>query len=136
MKRPLGVTVLGVLAGVSAIIATLTALRFTGILPFGPEEYRSFNLYYVLMYGLVAYIWFWIAAMLWRVDYRGWLYVVLLAVLHLTINFVIIVTGGEWVDVQTSMIISALVIIYAMLPGTRKAFEATKPPPMATYSDQ
>jgi hypothetical protein len=74
--------------------------------------------------------------MLWRVDYQGWLYVVLLAVLHLTVNFVIIVTGGEWADVQTSMIISGLVIIYAMLPGTRKAFEATKPPPMATYSDQ
>lgn len=136
MKRPFGVTVLGILAGVSAIIATLTALRFAGILPFGPEEYRSFNLYYVLMYGLVAYVWFWIATMLWRVDYQGWLYVVLLAVLHLTINFVIIVTGGEWADVQSSMIISALVIIYAMLPGTRKAFEATKPPPMATYSDQ
>lgn len=136
MKRPFGVTVLSVLAGVSAIVATLTALRFTGILPFGPEEYRSFNLYYVLMYGLVAYVWFWIATMLWRVDYQGWLYVVLLAVLHLTINFVIIVTGGEWADVQTSMIISALIIIYAMLPGTRKAFEATKPPPLATYSDQ
>lgn len=136
MNRPFGVTALAVLAGVSAIIATLTALRFTGILPVGPEEYRSFNLYYVLMYGLVAYVWFWIATMLWRVDYQGWLYVVLLAVLHLTINFVIIVTGGEWADVQTSMIISALVIIYAMLPGTRKAFEATKPPPMATYSDQ
>ena len=70
MKRPLGVTVLGVLAGVSAVIATLTALRFTGILPFGPEEYRSFNLYYVLMYSLVAYVWFWIAAMLWRVNYQ------------------------------------------------------------------
>ena len=136
MKRPFGVTVLGVLAWVSAIIATLTALRFTGILPIGPTEFRTLSTWHVLMYGLVAYVWFWIATMLWRVDYQGWLYVVLLAVLHLTINFVIIVTGGEWADVQTSMIISALVIIYAMLPGTRKAFEATKPPPMATYSDQ
>ena len=136
MNRPFGVTVLGIFAGISAIIATFTALRFTGILPLGPEEFRTFSTWHVLMYGLLAYVWFWIAVMLWRVDYQGWLYVVLLAVLHLTINFVIIVTGGEWADVQTSMIISALVIIYAMLPGTRKAFEATKPPPMATYSDQ
>jgi len=136
MNRPFGVTVLAVLAGVSAIIATITALRFTGILPFGPTEFRTFSTWHVLMYGLLAYVWFWIAVMLWRVDYQGWLYVTLISILHLVINFVIMVTGGEWADVQASMLISGLVVIYALLPGTRKAFAATKPPPMATYIDQ
>jgi hypothetical protein len=136
MNRPFGVTVLAVLAGVMAILATIIALRFTGILPLGPLGFRTFNLWYVLMYGLLAYIWFWVASMLWNVDYQGWIFVTFLSVLNLTINFVILVTGGEWADIQASMIINSLVLIYALLPGTKKAFEASKPPEIAAPTSE
>ena len=46
---------------------------------------------------------------------------------NLTINFVILITGGDWYDVQVSTILNGLILIYMMLPGTRRAFGADKP---------
>ena len=37
-------------------------------------------------------------------------------------NFVILVTGGDWYDVNVSVILNALILLYIMLPGTRRAF--------------
>jgi hypothetical protein len=37
-------------------------------------------------------------------------------------DFFILVTGGSWYDVNVSVIVSALVLIYIMLPGVREAF--------------
>lgn len=128
MKRPIGVTILAVAAGVMAVLAGIATLRFLGLFPFlGPLNIRVFNLWYALLYGLMTWVWVWVAQMLWRVDYQGWLFLAVITVFNLTINFVILVTGGDWYDVRVSTIINALILIYMMLPGTRRAFNADQP---------
>ena len=73
--RPIGVTLLAVVAGVSAVLAGVATLRFLGFLPFlGPVDGRIFSLWYALLYGLLTYVWVWVAQMLWRVEYEGWLF--------------------------------------------------------------
>jgi len=123
MKRPIGVTILAILAGLAAVMAGIATLRFLGFLPFlGPLNIRIFNLWYALMYGLLTYVWVWVTKMLWDVEEAAWLFLAVITVFNLTINFVILITGGEWLDVNASVIINSLILIYIMLPGVRKAF--------------
>ncbi len=121
MKRPLGVTILAIFAGIAAVLNAIIALRF--IFPFlGPVNLPTFSLWYALVYGLMAYIWFWVLQMLWNLEEAGWIFVAAISLINLVFNFVILVTGGEWVDVQTAVILNSLVLIYALLPGTKRAF--------------
>jgi hypothetical protein len=122
-SRPVGVTVLAILAGVLAVLSGIATLRFLGLFPFlGPLDIRIFNLWYALMYALLTWVWVWLAQMLWRVDPSAWVFLAVITVFNLTINFVILVTGGDWYDVNVSVILNALILIYIMLPGTRRAF--------------
>jgi hypothetical protein len=74
------------------------------------------------MYGLIAYIWAWVAQMLWQVDPQAWFFLAVISVFNLCLAFVVLVTGGSWYDINFSVIVSALVLIYIMLPGVREAF--------------
>jgi hypothetical protein len=122
MNRPIGVTILAILAIIAAVLAGIATLRFLGILPLGPAGFRAFNLWYALMYALLTYIWIWLAKMLLDVEEAAWLFLAVITVFNLTIDFIILVTGGEWLDVNVSVIVNALILIYIMLPGTRRAF--------------
>jgi hypothetical protein len=123
MDRPIGVTILAILAIVLAILNGIATLRFLGFFPFlGPLNIRIFNLWYALLYGLLTYVWAWVARMLWQVESQGWLFLVVIAIFNLCLDFVILITGGTWYDVNFSVIINAIILIYVMLPGVRKAF--------------
>jgi hypothetical protein len=123
MNRPIGVTVLAILAGILAVISGIATLRFLGLFPFlGPLDIRIFNLWYALMYALLTWVWVWLVQMLWRVDPSAWVFLAVITVFNLTIDFVILITGGDWYDVNVSVILNALILLYVMLPGTRRAF--------------
>ena len=70
----------------------------------------------------MTYIWAWVAKMLWEVNPQGWMFMAVIAIFNLCLDFVILVTGGSWLDVNFSIIINALILIYMMLPGVREAF--------------
>ena len=60
--------------------------------------------------------------MLWQVDRQAWMFLAVITIFNLCLDFVILVTGGSWYDVNFSVIINALILIYIMLPGVREAF--------------
>ena len=123
MNRPFGVTLLAVLAGIAAVLSGIVTLRFLGLFPFlGPLDVRTFNLWYALLYGLLTWVWIWVARMLWQVDAQAWIFLVVITIFNLTVNFVILITGGEWYDVNVSTLLNSLVLIYCMLPNVREAF--------------
>jgi hypothetical protein len=123
MDRPIGVTILAVLAVLAAVLNAIVMLRFLGFLPFlGPFDQRIFNLWYALLYGLLVWVWAWVAKMLWDLDRSAWTFLAIISVFTLCMDFFILVTGGSWYDVNVSVIVSALVLIYIMLPGVREAF--------------
>lgn len=124
MDRPIGVTILAVLAVFLAFINAIAMLRFLGFLPYLGTVIgiRVFNFWYALLYGLLAYVWAWVAHMLWQVDRQAWVFLAIISVFNLCLSFVVLITGGSWYDVNFTVIVNALILIYIMLPGVREAF--------------
>ena len=115
-------TLLAILAGVTAIIDTL---RYLGILPIA--EVWNLQFYEqmwlgALMSGLIAVIWFTVAAQLWKLDQRGWIFVVIVATLNLVLLGLSAIGGSTWQSVMPGVVMSAVVILLSLLTSTREAF--------------
>ena len=123
-RRPIGVTILAVLAGSVAVLAGLHFLQAVGVLPYvvGPVSIRDFNLWYTLMWGLTVWVWVWVVRMLWRVDPWGWLVLMVFAAFNLLFDFVALLGTTTVSDLSLSFLLNVVILIYALLPGTRDAF--------------
>jgi hypothetical protein len=123
-SRPFGVTVLAILAGIAAVLSGIHALQALGIFPFmlGPFSVHAFNFWSFLMWALMVWVWAWVAQMLWRVDKQAWLFLAVITVFNLILDFTVMLGSGEWSDVNVSFILNAIILIYVMLPGVKRAF--------------
>lgn len=125
-SRPIGVTVLALLAAVAAILAIFQTLQWLGIFKtdFLWWSVRVTNIWYALMWGLLAAIYVWLVRMLWNIDYQGWLFVVVLSTLNLILALASLIFDSSigFEDIAVTVAINALILIYGMLPGTREAF--------------
>lgn len=123
-KRPFGVSVLAVLAGLLAVLAVVHLLQSLGLLPFfiGPFAFRTFSLFSAIMWGLLVWVYIWLVQMLWNMDPQAWLFLAVITVFNLTLDFVLMLGSATWSDVSISFILNGLILIYVMLPGVRQAF--------------
>ncbi len=132
MKRPIGVTILAVLAGIAGVLALVKTLQFLGLFQFhlylGPFnfDFRTFNFWAALMWGLMAWVYFWLTNMLWNQDPSAWLFLAVITVFNLVMDFAIMIGQGEWADVNLNMVLNAIILIYVMLPGVKKSFGMQK----------
>ena len=124
-KRPFGVTVLAILAALAAVLAGVHALQAIGLFPYmlGPFTVHAFSFWSFLMWALMVWVWVWLVKMLWSVDKQAWLFLAVITVFNLILDFTVMLGAAEWSDVSASFIINAIILIYAMLPGVRSAFE-------------
>lgn len=126
-KRPFGVTLLALLAGLGAIIAIIHTLQMLHLFPiggpFGVFKFFTFDLFGALMWGILAAIYIWVMRMLWNLDQQGWLFVVVLATLNLVLAVVSIFGASSWQAMMPSILVNGLILIYGLLPGTKAAFE-------------
>ena len=109
----------------AGLLAALVALQWLGLFPWmGPgPDVRTFNLWYALMYGLLAYIYIWVFQMLWTLNESGWIFVAVITIFDLILGLITMVGGGFVPTVVTAkFVLDALILIYIMLPGTRRAF--------------
>ncbi|MFA9491107.1 MAG: hypothetical protein ACERK1_07745, partial [Anaerolineales bacterium] len=86
----------------------------------------AFNLFGALLWGLMAAIWVWVTRMLWNVEEEGWLFVVALSTLNIIFALFSMLGGTPWEAISTTLFINGLILIYGLLPGTKKAFEVEK----------
>jgi hypothetical protein len=125
-ERPIGVTILAILAGIAAVLAAIHALQFLGIIPFfiGPSGYKVhyFSFWYALMYGLLVWVYIWLMTMLWRVEPQAWIFLVVITMFYLILDFFTLIGASTWEDVAVSVIVNAIILLYCMLPGVRSAF--------------
>ena len=123
-RRPIGVTILAVLAGSVAVLTGLHLLQAVGVLPYvvGPVSIRDFNLWYTLMWGLTVWAWAWVVRLLWRVDPWGWLVLLVVAAFNLLFDFVALLGTTTVSDLSLSFLLNVGILLYALLPGTRDAF--------------
>ena len=126
--RPFVVTILAILAGIAAVFAGVHFLQALGILPYflGAFKFRDFNLWYALMWGLMVWVWVWLVRMLWSVDRQAWLFLAVIAVFNLILDTTALLFGGvgtSFSDYSVSFIFNGLILLYVMLPSTKRAFE-------------
>jgi hypothetical protein len=126
-KRPIGVTILAILAGIAAVVAIIHTLQMLHLLPFslGPFRFFTFDLLGAILWGILAAIWIWVITMLWRVDPQAWYFLVILSVLNLCLDFVSLIGGTSLSNLAVSMIVNAAVLIYCVIPSTKEAFDIT-----------
>ncbi len=126
-SRPFGVTVLAILSALAAILAGVHALQSLGILPFfiGRFNVHAFSFWSFLMWALMVWVWVWVTKMLWNVDKEAWLFLAVITVFNLILDFTLMLTADTtFSDVSLSFLVNGLILIYVMLPGVRRAFEA------------
>jgi len=138
-KRPIGITLLAIFAGIAAFFAVIHTLQLLHLLPipgpFGQVKFFTFDLFGALMWGLMAAIYIWVVKMLWSVDARGWLFLVILSILNLILIGISLFGSTTWQSVLPSILVNGLILIYCLLPGTKEAFipqEAAKATAPAT----
>jgi len=124
VKRPFGVYVLVVLSGIVALLCIGHTLQALGILPYflGSFSFRAFSFFDALMWALMVWIYLWLISMLLKMDPQAWLFLAVISIVNLTIDFVMMFGATSWSDIGIDFIVNALILIYIMLPGTRKAF--------------
>jgi hypothetical protein len=123
-NRPFVVTLLAIGAGILAVLAVVHLLQALGILPYviGRLQIRSFNFFYALMWALVVWVYIWLIQMLWRVEPQAWLFLMIVSIFNLILDFVVILGEASWSDVSVSLLLNGLILLYCVLPGTRRAF--------------
>jgi hypothetical protein len=123
--RTAAVTTLAVVAVIAGVLAIIDVLRYLGILPvvqaLGMTFYGQDWLGAILS-GVVAFIWFMVARQLWNLDVQGWLFVVIIAIFDLGFLALAILGGTPISSVMPHLLVNALALILAMLPGTKEAF--------------
>jgi hypothetical protein len=124
-KRPFGVTVLAILAGAVAVLSGIHALQSLGILPFvlGPFTVHAFSFWSFLMWALLVWVYVWLVQMLWNMDKSAWLFLAVITVFNLILDFTLMLGQGTWSDVSVHFLLNAIILIYVMLPGVKQAFE-------------
>lgn len=126
-KRPFGVTLLAVLAGLGALAAIIHTLQMLHLWPIslGPLDFKffTFDLFGALMWGILALIYIWVVRGLWNLDAQAWLFLVILAILNLILAGVSVIGGTGWQDMMWSIVINVVILVYCLLPGTKQAFE-------------
>ena len=126
--RPIGVTILAILAAVVAILNIIHTLQMLHLFPIqspialGPSVFFSFSLIGAIMYGILALIWIWLTKGLWALDEQSWLFVVVLSILDLIILFVNLLGGATFADIWLPVALLVIILIYCMTPGVQKAF--------------
>jgi len=123
-NRPLGITILAVLAAIAGILALMHMLQALALLPYfvGPFIVIDFSLWAAIMWALSAWVWLWLTQMLWRMEPQAWLFLVIVTIFNLVLDFTFLVGRAEWTDVSLSLIVNALILLYCMLPNVRRSF--------------
>jgi hypothetical protein len=123
-ERPIGVTILAILALFGFVNASIYTLQMLHLLPtyLGPVAVWQFSLIGAILWGFLALIWLGVFGALMVVHPQGWLFMVLIAGFDLIYGIICVLGGSSWEAMAPMIIICALVLIYCMLPGTKQAF--------------
>jgi hypothetical protein len=123
-SRPIGITILAILAFIAGIVNIYHALQYLGLFPqvLGPVRFFGVDILAALMYGVLALIWLWVGRMLWQVNPQGWMFMTILAIINIVFAFLTILGQSTFAAQLPAIIINGLVLLYAYSSGVKKAF--------------
>jgi len=122
--RPIGITVIAILAGLATIIAAIHTLQYLHLLPFflGNMAFFGFHIWGALLWGLMTIIYAWVVTQLWSVNPQGWMFLVLLSALNIGLDLLSIFGQSTISSVAPSIVVNGIVLIYCLTPGVKRAF--------------
>lgn len=128
--RPVAVTIMAVVAFVAALLALLDVFRYMGWLPIsvstvlGDIRFVLPQAYWLgaILAGINAFVWFVVAGWLWNLNPSGWLFVVVIAIFNLVLLFLALLGQTTVAAILPGLLINAIALLLAFLPGTREAF--------------
>lgn len=122
--RPIGITFLAILCFIAGIVSVYHGLQFLGLIPssLGPVNFFNVNILGALVYGILAWIWFWVGYALWKVYRQGWWAVIIISILNLILVGLAIIGQSTFQSLLPALLISVIVLIYALTPGVKRAF--------------
>jgi hypothetical protein len=125
-SRPFAVTLLSLLAGLQAVISAIHTLQYLHILPFsfGPMTVFGFDLLGAVLWGVTTLCYLWAAGALWQMQEAGWMFMTILAGWILILDVFQLLGASSIQAVSPSLIISAVILIYCLWPGTRDKFDS------------
>ena len=123
-ERPIGVTILAFLAILGAINAFIYTLQMLHLLPtvIGQVAFYQFSLIGALCWGFLCFIWLGVFGLLWQMHSQGWLFMVIISGLNLLFGILCVLGSSSWEAMAPIIIISGIILIYCILPGTKAAF--------------
>ena len=124
-NRPLGVTILAALASVALILSIVHFLQALGIIPYfiGQISIRDFNLWYVLLWGLMIWVWLWVVRALLVMDPSAWLFLLIVSGFNIVFEFTtILTTPTTTTDLSVSFVLNIIIFGYTILPSTKASF--------------
>jgi hypothetical protein len=126
MKRPIGVVVLAILAGLEALVALWHTLQYLGLLPFtlGQLRFYGVDLLGALPRGVTTAIWLWAVVNLWRLNPQALLFVALLAGWNLILAVLSWLGASDFQAVLPALLLNGVILLYALSQRTRGAFGA------------
>ena len=125
--RTFSITILAVIAVIAGLWNVMDTLRYLGLIPivdvFG-FGLKLFNVNWLgaILSAIVAVIWFSVAGQLWRLDPRGWLFIVLIAGFDLLFLFLSLIGGTNFQAIAPAVLLCAVALLLALLPSTKDAF--------------
>jgi hypothetical protein len=128
-RLPIGVVVLAVLVAFALVTSLFHLLQALGLVPYlvGPIVVREFNIWYVLMWSLLIWVWYWVFRALLRLDPSALLFVVIVSGFNLLFDFLAMLGQEQANDLAVSFIVNLAIFAYAMLPSTKRAFGLEEP---------
>jgi hypothetical protein len=124
-RRPGGVTLLAILAGLAGFAGVVHALQYLHLVPviLGPLAFYGFDPLGAVLWAIAAVIWTWVAASLWYMNPQVWLFVVALSVINLLLDGLAVLGGSTFWALLPSILVNAIVLLYCLTPGVRRAFD-------------
>jgi hypothetical protein len=128
MHRPIGVTILAILAALAGVFEIWRTLVFLGIVSFTfvgqtvtfPQPQWGQAIFAIILAG----IWFWVASGFWNLRAYAWTFGVFISLFTIVFGFFAILTGSTVEAETVGWLISIAVFFYLNYPGVRDAFTA------------
>jgi hypothetical protein len=127
MQRPIGVTVLALLAGLAGLFEVWRALVFLGIAKFtfvGKEVSFSDPQWASALWAiLIAAIWFWVAAGFWNVRAYAWSFGIFISIFTIIFGFFALLGSAGTMESETlGWLLAIIIFFYLNYPGVRNVF--------------
>ena len=123
-QRPFGVTLLAILAGISALGALWSTLQYLHVIPFtiGELQFYGFDPLGAILWAATTLIWVWATLNLWNLRRDALTFITILAGWNVILALISWLGASSFQAILPQLALNLLILIYAFTPQVREAF--------------